>query len=102
MMGPATYGFESIFAHWIALEEVYPVGLEAVASEVVNNKLTNLNTRVSELEEDTRTRLAHAVINEFETKDVREVDKGFVFRVVGLGCCDVGLDAINYFICSLR
>jgi hypothetical protein len=55
---------------------------------------------MSELEEDAGTGLAHAVIIEFETKDVREVENGLVFREIGLGCCDVGLDALNFLICS--
>jgi hypothetical protein len=41
-MGPATYGFESILINRIALEEVWRVDLEAVASKVVDNKLTSV------------------------------------------------------------
>jgi len=57
------------------------------------------NTGMSELEEDAKPGLAHAVIIEFETEDVREVENGLVLRVIGLGCCDVRLDTVDFLIC---
>ena len=94
-----TYGVES---HRIALEEIWRVDLEAVASKVVDKKLTGIGQE-NEIEEDplTRTGLAHPVIDEFETKYVREIDNGLVLRVIGLGCGYVGLDAFNFLIRSL-
>jgi hypothetical protein len=64
-MSPATrtYGVEG---HRIALEEVWRVDLEAVASKVVDKKLTGIGQK-NELEEDPRTGQAHAVIIEFDT-----------------------------------
>lgn len=56
---------------------------------------------MSELEEDARTGLAHSVIIEFEAEDVREVKNGFVFREIGLGCRDIGLDTVDFLICPL-
>jgi hypothetical protein len=44
-MGPVTYGIESSLVDWISLEEVWRVNLEAIASEVVNNKLTSIGQK---------------------------------------------------------
>ena len=41
-MGNDAYGFESILVHRIAFEEVWRVDLEAVASKVVDYKLTSI------------------------------------------------------------
>ena len=54
---------------------------------------------MSDLEEYAGTGLAYEVIIELETKDVREVNNGLVFGVIGLGCRDVGLDAFNFLVC---
>ena len=40
-----TYGLESILLHWFALEEVWKVHLEAVASEVVGKKLAGIEKK---------------------------------------------------------
>lgn len=56
---------------------------------------------MSGLEEDARAWLAHAVIIEFEAEDIRQVKDDLVFRVIGLGCRDVGLDAVDFLVCPL-
>jgi hypothetical protein len=56
---------------------------------------------MSELEEDARTRLAHAVIIEFEAEDIGQVKDDLVFRVIGLGRRDVGLYAVDFLVCPL-
>lgn len=83
---------------WISLEEIWRIHLEAITSEVVNNKLIRSDRRISELEEDAKTRLAHAVIIEFEAEDIRQVKDDLVFRIVCLGCRDVGLYAVDFLI----
>ena len=95
-----TYGIESILVHRLAVEEVRRVDLEAVASKVVNKELTGIGQK-NELDEDPRMGLAHAVIIEFDTKDIREVENGLVLRVIGRGCGYVGLDAVDFLIRAL-
>jgi hypothetical protein len=56
---------------------------------------------MSELEEDARTRLAHAVIIEFDAEDIGQVKDDLVFRVIGLGCRDVSLYAVDFLVCPL-
>ncbi len=52
-----------------------------------------------ELEEDVSgPGQTHKVIVEFDAEDVREIENGLVLRIIGLGCCDVGLDAVNFLV----
>jgi hypothetical protein len=55
---------------------------------------------MSELEEGVGAGQAHAAVREFHTVDVREVKNGLVFRILGLGCGHVDLDAFDFLICS--
>jgi hypothetical protein len=55
---------------------------------------------MSELEEGVGAGQAHTVVRELHTEDVREVKNGLVFRILGLGCGHVGLDAFDFLIRS--
>ena len=57
-----------------------------------------MDRKISEFEENARTRLAHAVIIEFEAEDIRQVKDDLVFRIIGLGCRDVGLYTVDLLI----
>jgi len=43
------------------------------------------------LKRSVRARTNPQVIVEFDAEDVREIENGLVLRIIGLGCCDVGL-----------
>ncbi len=52
-----------------------------------------------ELGEDAaRPGQTHKVIIEFDAEDVRKIENGLVLRIIGLGCCDVGLDAVDFLV----
>ena len=55
---------------------------------------------MSELQEYVRAGQAHAVVQEFYAEDVWEVKNGLVFRIVGLRCGHVGLNAFDFLIRS--
>lgn len=55
---------------------------------------------MSKLQEKVRAGQAHAVVQEFHTEDVWEVKNGLVFRILGLRCGHVSLNAFDFFIRS--